>query len=114
MDNHESDLLLVDVRKVADYDQGHIEGAITADMDAAKNGDMANGEATMKEALTEATGSENGDGMKIVLICYSGNAYAEAATKVLDAINADMSNVYTLQGGMKEWDAQYPNTTVTE
>ena len=114
IDAGNSDLVILDVRKQADFETGHIKGAISADMDAAKSGDMANGETTMKKALTEATGSDNGSGKELVLVCYSGKAYAEAATNVLKTIGADMKKVFTLQGGMKAWDAAYPNSTVTE
>ena len=114
MDADDADLLIVDVRKTADYDEGHIKGAISADMDAAKDGDMEAGEATMKEALEKATGSDVAEGKTIVLVCYSGNAYAKAGTEVLDAIGADMKDVYTLEGGMKAWDADYPDSLVTE
>ena len=112
IDAKDADLLMVDVRKLADYDEGHIDGAITADMDAAKDGDLESGEITMREALAEATGSDTGADKQIVLICYSGNAYAKAGTEVLEAIGADMKNVCTLEGGMKAWNEAYPDTLV--
>ena len=67
------DYLVVDVRKAADYDAGHIPGAISADLDAAVNGDNATGVASLTAALLEATGSENGEGKTMALVCYSGN-----------------------------------------
>ena len=113
VDAADTDILLVDVRKLADYDEGHIDGAITADMDAAKDGNMEDGEITMKEALAEATGSDTGADRELILICYSGNAYAKAATDVLSSIGAKMENVYTLEGGMKAWNEAYPDELVT-
>ena len=95
--------LIVDVRKAADYEAGHIPGAIAADMDAAKEGDMNKGLETMKASLQKATGTDNGGDKKIVLVCYSGNRYAQAATNILGAMGANMDNVVTLEGGMKAW-----------
>ena len=114
MDAGMEKLLLLDVRKLADYDAGHIEGAITVDMDNAKNGDTADGEATMAEGLAEATGSDTAEGYKMVLICYSGKSYAAAGEAALSAIGADMDNVFTLEGGMQAWEAAYPGSLVTE
>ncbi len=95
--------LIVDVRKAADYEAGHIPGAISADMDAAKDGDNASGIANMKAAMQDATATDNGGDKKIVLVCYSGNRYAQAATNILGALGANMDNVTTLEGGMKAW-----------
>ena len=55
-----SDYVFIDLRKADDYKAGHIKGAIAADMDACKGGDFQNGVDTMKAALKDATGSENG------------------------------------------------------
>ena len=46
----------------------------------------------------------------MVLVCYSGNKYAQACTDILNYLGADMGNVYTLDGGMKGWTGE----TVTE
>lgn len=102
LDNDE--YLIVDVRKAADYEAGHIPGAIPADMDAAnKGGDIQNGLDTMSAAMTEATGAENGNGKTLVLVCYSGKSYAQAATNILAALGADMNKVVTMEGGMEAW-----------
>ena len=98
-----SDYVFIDLRKADDYKAGHIKGAIAADMDACKGGDFQNGVDTMKAALKDATGSENGADKKLVLICYSGKTYAQAGTNVLSVIGANMDNVFTLEGGMKAW-----------
>ena len=45
------DYTFIDVRKAEDYATSHIPGAISADMDAAKNGDFDAGVATMQEVL---------------------------------------------------------------
>lgn len=96
------DYLILDVRKAEDFDKGHIANAVSQDMDAAKNGDTAAGEKTMKGAV-------EGNEKPVVLICYSGKAYAQAATNALGAIGYDTSKVYTLEGGMKAWEAAYPD-----
>lgn len=98
-----ADYVFVDLRKAEDYAAGHVPGAISADQDAAVNGDYAAGVDTMSAAMKDATGSENGGDKKIVLICYSGKKYAQAGTDVLNALGANMDNVYTLEGGMKAW-----------
>ena len=85
-----------DVRKAADYEADHIPGALSYDMDAAKEGDAEAGKATM----TTAT---EGLDKNIILICYSGKRYAQASTNALSAIGYDMSKVYTLEGGFTAW-----------
>lgn len=94
----------LDLRKAEDYQKGHIEGAVNADMDAAKDGDFGSGVENMEKALN---GTED---KNLVLICYSGKRYAQAGTNVLSALGYDMSKVYTLEGGMKAWKGE----TVTE
>ena len=69
-----------DVRKAADYAEGHIPGAVSADMDDT-----------------------------LVLVCYSGKRYAQATTNVLSALGYDMSKVYTLEGGFTKWSETYPD-----
>ena len=93
------DYLVLDVRKAEDYAAGHIPGAINADMDAAKDGDNDSGIANMKAALGDPAKVDQ----KVVLVCYSGNRYAQAATNSLAALGANMDNVFTLEGGMKAW-----------
>ncbi len=95
--------LVVDVRKAADYAEAHIEGAVSADMDAAKEGDAQAGVETMAAAMLAQTGDIKGADQKIVLVCYSGNRYAQCATNSLAALGANMDNVFTLEGGMKAW-----------
>ena len=100
------DVVVVDVRKADDYKAGHIKGAVSADMDAAKAGDTATGETNMKAALKEATGDETGAGKELVLVCYTGKSYAQAGTNILNSLGADMSKVKTLEGGMEAWGSE--------
>lgn len=99
--------LILDVRKDEDFQKSHLKGSFGSDMDKAnKEGDKEDGIAKMKATLKEATGSETGkDDTKVVLVCYSGKTYAQAATDALAAIGFNKDNVYTLEGGMKEWEA---------
>ena len=97
------DYTFIDVRKAEDYATSHIPGAISADMDAAKNGDFDAGVATMQEVLN--SGVDN----NLVLICYSGKTYVQATTNVLSALGYDMSKVYTLEGGFNAWSETYPD-----
>lgn len=91
-----------DVRKAADYETSHIPGAVSADMDAAKEGDFEAGVATMQAAT---------DGLDdtLVIVCYSGKRYAQATTNVLSALGYDLSKVYTLEGGFTAWSETYPD-----
>ena len=91
---------ILDVRMSADYNTTCIPGAISADMDAAKNGDFAAGVATMQVATR---GLDN----NLILVCYSGKRYAQAATNVLSALGYDMTKVYTLEGGYSAWTKAY-------
>ena len=94
--------LILDVRKAEDYAVSHIPGSVSADMDAAKNGDLEAGKATM-------TAATEGVDQSLVLVCYSGNAYAQATTNALSAIGYDMSKVFTLEGGFNNWSEVYPD-----
>ena len=94
-----------DIRKAADSGAKTIPGAEAWDMDKAKEGDTEAGKATM----TEAT---KGLDKKIILVCYSGKRYAQAATNALSAIGYDMSKVYTLEGGFTAWSEKFPELAV--
>ena len=96
-----------DVRQKADHITSHIPGALGYDMDAAKEGNFQAGVTTMTPAL-------RGLDKNIVLICYSGKRYAQAATNVLTALGYDMSKVYTLEGGFTAWSETYPDQITTE
>ena len=91
-----TDYVIVDVRKAADYAEGHIPGSVSVDMDAAVNGDTAADEAAMKAAF-------DGKDSTLILVCYSGKKYAQASTNALSAIGYDMSKVFTLQDGFNNW-----------
>ena len=93
-----------DIRKAADSSANSVVGALAYDMDAAKEGDAEAGKATMTKA-TEGLDKE------IVLVCYSGKRYAQAATNALSAIGYDMSKVWTLEGGFTAWSETYPELT---
>ena len=93
-----------DIRKAEDSSANSIPGAECWDMDAAKEGDAEAGKVTM----TEAT---EGLDKQIILVCYSGKRYAQAATNALTAIGYDMSKVWTLEGGFTAWSETYPELT---
>lgn len=98
----DDDYVFFDVRKAADHETSHIPGALSYDMDAAKSGDFDAGVAVMQEAIKDL-------GKNIVVICYSGKAYAQATTNVLSALGYDMSKVFTLEGGFNGWSEAYPD-----
>ena len=94
--------VVLDVRKAADYETSHIPGAVSADMDAAVNGDTEAGIETM-------TAATEGVDDTIVLVCYSGKKYAQASTNALAQIGYDMEKVFTLQDGFNGWSEAYPD-----
>ncbi len=94
--------LLLDLRKAADYDEKHIPGAVSADLDVVVSGnDAAKGKEVIKKAI-------EGNEKPIVLVCYSGARYAQAGTNALSELGAKMDDVFTLEGGMKAWTEAYP------
>ncbi len=88
----------IDLRKAADVAISTVKSAVPADLSAAVEGDTASGIAALKEVT-------NGSADQLVLVCYTGNKYAQAATDALSAIGYDMSKVVTLDGGFKEFSA---------
>ena len=96
--------IFFDIRKAADSSANSIPGAEAWDMDAAKEGDAEAGKATMTEATKDLD-------KKIILVCYSGKRYAQAATNALSAIGYDTSKVYTLEGGFTNWSEKLPELT---
>lgn len=97
--------VLLDARKAADFDAGHIVGAYSGDVDAAINGDDHDtAKANLQAALKNATGNDNGDNdHKYVLICYSGKRYAQQATNYMVDMGIAPENIYTLEGGFTAW-----------
>lgn len=99
--------VILDTRKVEDFNTSHIVGSISADVDAAnKGGDDATGTANIKAALLEATGKEVGNtGEKYALLCYSGKSYAQKATDLMLEMGISADQIYTVEGGMTAWEA---------
>lgn len=98
--------VILDVRKVEDFNTSHIVGSYDADVDAAnKGGDDESGTANLKAALQKATGSETGNpGEKYALVCYSGKSYAQKATDLMIEMGMSADQIYTLEGGMTAWE----------
>ena len=104
VEGKDDSIVIVDLRKPEDFAAGHIDGSIAATMQkAVEDGDYAEGYENLQSALKEATGSNLGKGKTVVLVCYTGNKYAQAATDILNDLGADLSSVYTLEGGAKGW-----------
>ena len=113
LNSNSKDKVFIDLRKPADYKEGHIAGSISAPVNkAVDNNDYADAIAELTSALHDAVGNEVGEGKDLILICYQGKKYAQAATDILNALGGDMDHVYTLEGGMKAWtEANNPTTT---
>lgn len=96
--------VLLDLRKVADYEAGHIVTAISADVDAAvSNADNDTAIANLQAALEAATGDTLGGDANMILICYSGQKYAQTATALLQDMGVAAEQIYTLEGGNNGW-----------
>lgn len=108
IENKSDDYIILDVRKIEDYQKGHIEGAYAADQDAAnKGGDDEKGKENLRAALKEATGNENGnEDDQYALVCYSGKSYAQKATDLMIEMGIPADKIYTLDGGMKSWESK--------
>lgn len=109
--------VLLDLRKAADFEAGHITGAYSADVDPAiSDSDDATSTANLKAAIAAATGSEEGSAdSKYILICYSGKKYAEKGTELMTTMGIDGSSIYTLEGGNNGWaDAGEEYTNLME
>ena len=63
----EEGYVFFDVRKAADHTTAHIPGALSYDMDAAKNGDFEAGVKVMETAIQNLDAN-------IIVICYSGKS----------------------------------------
>ncbi len=96
----DSNSVVLDARKAADYEDAHIEGAVSADMDGYVSGTITQDQSdkNIKDAV-----DKNGTDKKYYIICYSGNRYAKAATEVLVENGVKASNISILTGGMGAW-----------
>lgn len=116
IDDATAGYVLVDLRKAADYEAGHIVTAVSADIDSAvSNGDNDTAIANLEAALEAATGDKLGGDNNIVLICYSGNKYAATGTDLLIGMGVDPTQLYTLTDGNNAWaeDEAYSEYLVT-
>lgn len=92
--------VILDARKAADYAEGHIAGAVSADMDGYVSGTISKADSDNNiKSVVEKKGADK----KYVIICYSGNRYAKAATEVLVENGVKVSNISILKGGMGAW-----------
>ena len=104
VEGKDDSVVILDLRNADDVKASTIEGAIPASMQkAVEEGDYTDAVKNLAFALKGATGSETGADKQIVLVCYTGNKYAQAATDALNAMGADLSKVFTLEGGAKGW-----------
>ena len=103
--------VILDARKAADYATGHIEDAVSADMDGLVNKSITEAQS---KANVKAVVDKYGKNKKYAVICYSGNRYAQAASAELRSLGVSNDNIFTLggdkarkssDGGMKAWKA---------
>ena len=103
--------VILDARKAADFAEGHIDGAVSADMDGLVNKSITEAQS---KANVKAVVDKYGKNKKYAVICYSGNRYAQAASAELRSLGVSNDNIFTLggdkarksaNGGMKAWKA---------
>lgn len=103
--------VILDARKAADYATGHIEDAVSADMDGLVNKSITEAQS---KANVKAVVDKYGKNKKYAVICYFGNRYAQAASAELRSLGVSNDNIFTLggdkarkssDGGMKAWKA---------
>ena len=92
--------VVLDARKAADYEDAHIEGAVSADMDGYVGNSITE---AASDANVKAVVDKYGASKKYVLICYSGNRCAKAARRVLMNNGVKSSNITILTDGMGAW-----------
>ena len=80
--------LLVDIRDLNSYNQGHIPGAVNLNNDNLQN-----------------YISEQDFEKPLVVVCYVGNSSQGAADFMA---GAGFETVYSLDGGMAQWRTQFP------
>ena len=96
----QSDTVILDARKADDYKDAHINGAVSADMDGYVSGSISKAESDKNiKSVVEQKGADK----KYIVICYSGNRYAKAATEVLVKNGVKVSDIAILTGGMGAW-----------
>jgi len=84
--NQEENLLVLDVRTLGEWDEGHIKGAKHIPI------------ADLGQRLEELT---NFKGTKIAVICRSGTRSAKASAFLVEQGFTDIQNI---PGGMMEWE----------
>lgn len=117
----DSSYVILDARKAADYDNGHIAGAVSADVGYYIDNKYSSKDAAA--ANVKAAVDKYGKDKKYIVICYSGNRYAKVATGLLMNNGIKNANIQTLggddsqqsnAGGMKAWNAKYASYVVAK
>ena len=117
----DSSYVILDARKAADYDNGHIAGAVSADVGYYIDNKYSSKDAAA--ANVKAVVDKYGKDKKYIVICYSGNRYAKVATGLLMNNGIKNANIETLggddsqqsaTGGMKAWNAKYASYVVAK
>ena len=117
---NDSKSVILDVRAKEAYEKGHVPGAVSASvLSAVKEGETVDGAAADNiKAAVEKYGKDK----EYILICYSGNKYANAASDLLLKEGVEFSNIKILggddnkqsgDGGMMAWEKSYAKVTDT-
>lgn len=95
--------VILDARKADDYKDAHIEGAVSADVGYYIDNKYSSKDEA--DANVKTVVDKYGKDKKYIVICYSGNRYAKAATEVLVENGVKVSNISILTGGMGAWSS---------
>ena len=105
IDSKEVSAVIIDVRTKANYDKGHLKGALNIPVfgTGVSNGydDLANAFLAGLEANKATIDAKE----NIYIICNSGQSGARVATKLLVRAGYSNDNIYTVTGGNKGTDA---------
>mgnify|MGYP004515805443 FL=1 len=119
----DSSYVILDARKAADYDNGHIAGAVSADVGYYIDNQYSSKDAAEANVKAVVDKYDQNKDKKYIVICYSGNRYAKVATGLLMNYGIENANIQTLggddsqrsdAGGMKAWNAKYESYVVAK
>ena len=119
----DSSYVILDARKAADYDNGHIAGAVSADVGYYIDNKYSSKDAAAANVKAVVDKYDQNKDKKYIVICYSGNRYAKVATGLLMNYGIKNANIQTLggddskqsaAGGMKAWNAKYAGYVVAK
>jgi thiosulfate/3-mercaptopyruvate sulfurtransferase len=110
---NDQDLVVVDTRAEADYQQGHIPGAVWMDAAALSAATSKEGIRALRESLAERFSPLGIQGKEMVVF-YEDGIGVRAPRALWYILYAGHAQTSVLDGGLKSWkQARFPLSTVT-